>query len=61
MSLTEAIDALLALVPDDSLIPNASERRKRFDELNRILWVEACKLGLEDKLPPRNLAGHLWA
>ena len=51
-SLTEAIDALLAHVPDNSLLPYASERRKRFDELDRAVWIAACRLGYEGKLPP---------
>jgi len=51
-SLTEAIDALLAHVPDNSLLPYASERRKRFDELDRAVWIAACRLGYEGKLRP---------
>ena len=52
MSLTQAIDALLAHVPDDGIIPYGSERRRQFDVLDRAVWIEACKCGLENKLPP---------
>jgi hypothetical protein len=52
MSLLQAIDALLAHVPDDEIIPYGTERRRQFDVLDRAVWVEACKRGLEDKLPP---------
>ena len=53
MSLHKAIDVLLAHVPEMD-VPADAERdwRKRFDELDSAVWVEACKLGYEDKLPP---------
>ena len=53
MSLIEAIDALLAHVPDDSPIPSGSKQWRRFDVLDRAVWVEAARLGYEGKLPEK--------
>jgi hypothetical protein len=54
--LVGAIDRLLAFIPDESL-PNffdlRGERLQRFDELDRAVWVETCRAGLEPKLPAR--------
>jgi len=52
MSLAKAIDDLLAFVPDDQPIPREGERRDRFEALDRAVYVEACRLGLEGKLLP---------
>lgn len=52
MTLLDAIDALVAHVPDDQVVEYGSERRTRFDDLDRAVWVEASKLGLDGKLPP---------
>ena len=41
MSLTQAIDALLAYVGDGQPIPTEGERWDRFEVLDRAVWVEA--------------------
>jgi len=57
MSLPEAIDALLAFVPDGHIHKHPLKRRgycdwlHRFDDLDRAVWREACRCGLETKLP----------
>jgi len=51
MSLTQTIDALLAFVSDGQPIRPGSERQNRFDALDLAVWVEACRLGHEGKLP----------
>jgi hypothetical protein len=50
----QAIDALLASVPDDRRIPYGSEMRTNYDALDRTVWVEACRLGLDGKLPEKS-------
>lgn len=53
MSLREAINDLIEHVREDDSIPYESERRERFDDLDVPVWVEVCRAGLDDKLPPK--------
>jgi hypothetical protein len=58
MSLAQAIDELLAFVDSRAALPvpeqvvsRYREWGGRFDTLDRAVWVEACRLGWESKLP----------
>lgn len=53
MTLRKAVEALIEHVREDDGIPYGSDRRKRFDELDVAVWIEACNLDLEDKLPAK--------
>lgn len=51
-ALCKAIDDLLAFGEEPlAPIPYEGERRDRFDELDGAVWVEACRMGCEAKLP----------
>jgi len=56
MSLQESIDALLQYVNNEPIL---KEGRGRFYELDRAVWVAACLLKYEDKLPQRDEGEHL--
>jgi hypothetical protein len=61
VSLATAIDELLAFVPDKrppECFVLRDELLKRFDELDRKVWVEACRSGHEGKLPRQAAAGN---
>jgi hypothetical protein len=59
MSLATGIDDLLAHVPAaDGQFPWCEEWQERFTCLDERVWVEACLLGLEGKLP-REYQGHV--
>jgi hypothetical protein len=59
MFLANAIDDLLAFVPAaDGQYPWSDEWQDRFNCLDQAVWVEACLLGLEGKLP-RRYPGHV--
>jgi len=56
--LAKAIDALLAFIPNSAwspiqprYIPLSGEIRDHFDTLDQAVWVEACLLGHEGKMP----------
>jgi len=52
MGIRKAVDALVAHVGGEGeTIHYGSERRRRFDELDRAVWVEAEKLRIADHLP----------
>src|SRR5262249_2289774 len=62
MSLATAIDELLAFVPDarpPKCFVLRHELLKRFDELDRKVWVGACQLELEGKLPQQDTPGRV--
>jgi len=59
MSLEGVIDDLLAHVPAaDGPSPWCAEWQERFNDLDQRVWVEACLLELEGKLP-REYQGHV--
>jgi hypothetical protein len=61
MSLAQATDDLLGCVQDKrppECFVLRGELLKQFDELDRRVWVEACRSGFEGKLPRPTAAGH---
>jgi hypothetical protein len=52
-TLVNAIHKLLQNVPDNAHFPWQGEWRDMFDSLDRTVWVDACRYGLDVKLPQR--------
>ena len=54
MTLTQAIDALLAFVDEHYRTPDYGDRLPEFDTLDKEVYVEACRAGLQDSMPRRD-------
>lgn len=59
MPLVDAIDALLAFVPEEGHYPWNGEWQSRFEELDQAVLVESCRVGLDTKLPPKTEDDHI--
>jgi hypothetical protein len=58
MSLTQAIDALHAYVKDHWRTSDYGDRLPQFNALDTEVYLEACRLGLQDSLPRRDATFH---